>query len=585
VVGPEPHPSVCERALRQPASAALVCLLLTVLLTWPLTARLGSALPAGAGDLWQNLWNLWWWDLALREGVTPYWTPYFFHPSGADLSLHTHSPLNMLVFARLADPQTAYGLCVLASTWLSAFGMVLLAREVTGSARAGLVAGVVFAFFPNRLEQTLEHLNLFSTQFLPLMLWALLGMVRRGGWRWVIGLAAFTAANALCDWQLAMMGTALMAVVVLVAFVRPVRPRLALVRDLALAGGLAVLLALPAAWPLLRSMTSGVPYQKPRVERGVDLAFLLRPHFHHPLWGRFSEMAYRERRANPSAGFTSYLGVAPLLLAGVAVARRRRGTALWGGIFLGSLLLSLGAHARFEGRLLEGVTLPFAWLEDLPLLSVLRVANRLLLPAGLALAVLAALGFAGSRPCPDRRFALVLGAVVLDYLWLPYPLREHTPSPLYAMLRDGGPQGAVIDIPLTASPGAVDSLRAQLVHGRPIAGGYVSVPSRATLDAIAREPALQDLYGFAPRLERPIDRERLRALGFGVVLLHKDRRAGSVPPAAESPPFLALDRLGEMPAASIDLARERLEAACGAPFYEDERVAAFRLAPEPDPAS
>ena len=572
----EPQPSACERSLGRPAFAALVCLLLTLALTWPLAARLGSALPAGAGDLWQNVWNFWWWGRALREGVSPWWTSYLFHPQGADLALHTHSPLNMLAFARWLEPTTAYGVAVLASTWLSAFGMLLLARELTGSARAGLVAGLVFAFFPHRLEQTLEHLNLFSTEFLPLALWSFLRVVRRGGARHVLGLGVFFAANALCDWQLAIQLILLLALLGLVAWWRPARPRWALARDLSLAGALALALVLPAAWPLAQSIAGGDPFQKVAVEKGADLAFLLRPHFHHPLWGALTRDAYLERRAYASAGFVSYLGVVPLALAGLALARRRPGSALWAGVFLASLLLALGAHPRFDGRLLEDVTLPFAWLEALPLLGVLRVANRFLVPAGLALALLAALGFA-SRRASDRIFALVLALVALDYLWLPYPMRDERPPPLHAELRAGGVPGAVLDLPFTQGPSASEDMRAQVVHERPIAGGYVSVPSRASLAAIEREPALADLFGAAPALARPLDRARLAALGFGVVLLHKNRRAGA--PGEPSLLGAALGRLVEMPPERFEAARRRLEEACGPPFYEDERVAAFALTP------
>jgi hypothetical protein len=485
----------------------------------------------------------------------------------------------MLLFARWLEPETAYGAAVLVSTWLSAFGAYLLARELTGSACAGLVAGLVFAFFPHRMEQTLEHLNLFSTQFLPLAVWAFFALARRGG-RWpVLGLGAFFAANALCDWQLAIQLTLLLALLTLVAALRPARPRAAFARELALAGALAVLLALPGAWPLLRGMTEGAPYQKPTVEKGADLAFLLRPHFHHPLWGELTREAYLERRGYASAGFVAYLGIVPLALAGLAVSRRRPGGALWAGVFLGSLLLALGAHPRFEGRLLEDVTLPFAWLRDLPVLGTLRVANRFLTPAGLALAVLAAHGFTALARRSDARFALVLALVALDYLWLPYPLRELEAAPLLARLRDAGPPGAVIDIPFTVSPAAGRDMYAQTVHGRPVAGGYPSVPSPAVLAAIEREPALADLHGTQPKLARPVDRERLVALGFGVVLLHKDRRAGEpAPPADPSLLGPGMGRMGEMQPAYFDAARRRLEAACGSPFYEDDRVVAFDLA-------
>lgn len=579
----QPHPSACERSLARPVVAAVVCGLLTVVLTWPLAVRLGSSLPAGAGDLWVNVWNFWWWDHTLRAGSSPWWTPYLFHPGGADLSVHLHSPLNMLAFALAFEPGTAYGASVLVSTWLSAFGAYLLARELTNSARAGLVAGLVFAFFPHRLEQTLEHLNLFSTQFMPLTLWAFFAVARRDGWRFVLALGACFAANALCDWHLALKLGLLLVVLAVVTWLRPARPRGALVRDWMLAGALAALLVLPAATPLLRSMASGFPYQKAVVEKGADLAFLLRPHFHHPLWGGLTREAYLEHRTNPSAGFVSYLGVVPLALAGVAVTRRRSGSALWTGLFLGSLLLALGAHPRFEGRLLEGVTLPFALLERVPVLSALRVANRFLIPAALALSVLAALGLASLRRCSDARFAVVLALVVLDYLWVPYPLRDDRLSPFYEELRRGGPGGAILDIPFTAGPSAGPDMRAQLIHGRPIAGGYPSVPIPATFEAIEREPALIDLYGLNPRLARPLDRARLRALGFGIVLLHKDRRAGAARPPGEPELLLGatLARLGEMPEASFDAARRRLEQACGAPLYEDETVAAFDLSRGP----
>jgi hypothetical protein len=438
---------------------------------------------------------------------------------------------------------------------------------------------LVFAFFPHRMEQTLEHLNLFSTQFLPLTLWSFIALARRGGRRHVFGLGAFFAANALCDWHLGLKLTVVLAVLAVVTWLRPPRPRAGLARDWALAGLLATLLTLPAAWPLLAGLATGLEYQKVFVDKGVDLAFLLRPHFHHPLWGELTREAYLERRAYPSAGFTAYLGVVPLALAGLALARRRPGSALWAGIFLVSLLLAVGAHPRIEGRLLEQATLPFAWLREVPLFSALRVANRFLTPASLALAVLAALGFASLRRHSDARFTLVLGLVALDYLWLPYPMREERLPPIYAQLRDGGPPGAVLDVPFTAIPAAGLDMRAQIAHERPIAGGYPSVPIQAAFDAIEREPALADFFGLRPQLARPLDRRRLRELGFGVVLLHKDRRAGWVAPEGELELMLGaeLARIGEMPGASFDAARRRLEEACGAPFYEDERVAAFAL--------
>ena len=41
--------------------AAAAYLFATLLMTFPLALSWRSALPAGDGDIWQNLWNLWWW--------------------------------------------------------------------------------------------------------------------------------------------------------------------------------------------------------------------------------------------------------------------------------------------------------------------------------------------------------------------------------------------------------------------------------------------------------------------------------------------------------------------------------------------
>ena len=137
----------------------------------------GNALPAGSADLWQNYWNFWWWKQCLLEAQNPLHAPALFHPFGTDLVFHTHSPFNQIVgmpVNLLFGEAAAYNFCLLLALTLSGFGAYLLVRELTRSASAGFLAGLVFAYFPQTVEQTLEHLNLFSVQFIPLSLFFLL---------------------------------------------------------------------------------------------------------------------------------------------------------------------------------------------------------------------------------------------------------------------------------------------------------------------------------------------------------------------------------------------------------------------------
>jgi hypothetical protein len=544
----------------------LLYLGLAVLFTWPLAARLAAATPDGSADLWQGVWNFWWWKTALGGLQSPYFTPYLFHPAGVALVFHTHSPFNMVVGLPMTlalGPEAAYGSCLILALWISAFGAWLLAKEVTGTARGAFLAGLVFAFFPQRLEQGLEHLNLVSTQFLPLAAWAFVRLARTGAWRHRLGLGGFFALNALVDWHLGLLLLFLLAGLGLAVLVRPPRPRLSLLRDFSGAAAVATVLTLPAAAPLIGAMAGDdLRYPKAPRHRGIDAAFLLRPPPGH-LLGALTRTAYAERRAYEAAGFTSYLGVVALVLAGVGLARRPAQAALPAIVLAASLVLALGARPWWDGVLHPEVTLPFAWLEQVPVLGLFRVANRFLTLTSLALAVLVAIGFAAVGRRSGRLFLPLAVLLVLDFLRFPYPVRADAPSPLYARLRDEAPAGAVLELPLAVGPASVAAMRAQTIHGRPIAGGYVSVLPGQALAAIRAEPALADVFGPEPPLARPLDRARLAALGFGVAVLHKGGDARS--------------RKGEVPEATTARLRARLEASCGRPRFEDDAIAVFDL--------
>ena len=578
-----------SRLLESRGIVAGLYLVLTICMTFPLVLHMGSSVPAGAGDIWQNYWNFWWWEKCLLElQQSPYHSQLLFHPSGADVIFHTHSAFNMIVAMPVSviwGPGAAYNFCVLLALWLSGWGGYLLVKELTGDVRGAFLAGLVFAYFPQHIEQTLEHLNLFSTQFIPLTLLYFFRLSRRGGTRNVAGLAVCFALNALCSWHLGLMLILVLAPLAgwaMFRMFRKTRPIGRLVRDLAIAAGVSALILLPAVFPLLSEMASGATYfEKRLVDRGIDASYLFTPFFEHPWLGYLTVDAYLDR-AYQASGFICYLGFIPVGLAAWALVRRRRGSGYWVFFTLATLLLALGAHPFWDGKLYDGITLPFALLKFLPGLVYLKVANRFLILTSLGLAILVGYGWTALRKPGDLKFALLGGLIFLEYLWAPYPIQEIPISPIHAQLHDSGEKGAILDIPFHQRNRTVSNLLAQTVHGRPIADGYISTIPPQALEAIQTEPALTDLAG-VPKLERSIDRDRLLALGFATVVLHKDRAESYAKQRlAEVERYDLLGRksalrLGGIPDETMRRIRTELTQLCGEPQWEDERIAVFDL--------
>ena len=551
-------------------------------MTFPLVLDPAGSLPYGSGDLWQNYWNFWWWKKAyFHLHVSPLHTEWLFHPFGVDLIFHTHSTFNMLAAMPvnwLWGEAAAYNASVLAALTLSGFGMWLLVREWTGNGRAAFLAGLVFAFFPQHIEQTLEHLNLFSTQFLPWALYYLLRVCRRSGNRAIVGLGLTFAFNALCSWHL---GLKLLFSIVPIAaielFNSPER-RTRIFRDLALAAVIATAVLAPVVYPMVSEIASGATYYaKPAVPRGIDATYLLTPQFSHPLFGRLALDRYLDR-AYQASGFICYLGFTPLILAGIALARKAQGWRLWLGYSVITLVLALGAQPWWNGELLEGITLPFAWLAHLPLFDVLRVANRYLILTSLGLAMLAGMGYAALARPGNRLFLGLAALICFEYLWLPYPTQKvEFPSAYGEML--AGPIlriGAVLDAPSFERNRTVHNMALQTLHDRPIADGYLSTFPPGPVAAAANEPALNPL-------ENPLDAPRLVKLGFDTVVLHKyrtdsygERLVAQTPRENLLARKQAL-RMGGVPDEQMDELRRQLTAICGEPAFEDDQVAIFYL--------
>lgn len=370
-----------------------------------------------------------WFAAHLKAGHLPLWIPHMFsgYPLLADGETGMYYPLHWLFFGLLPTPVAFIALrylhFVLAGAFMYAWLRVLTLRRL-----AALLGAVTFAYGSFLVGQ-MHHENLVRTAvWLPLVLcWAELTFRHTGRTRWrclLAGGATLGVQLTALHVQPALM--TMMALALYVAFrtfwpptpCAPVPPlgtalarwlagRLALGAAvlggiLALGGGLAFAQLLPLyelGMQTFRGERVPFAFATSYSLHPSQLATLLFPYFFRndqtgswPLWVGWETVLY--------------VGVAPLVLAGVGlVVVRRREVGFFAALGLFGALLAFGDYSPVP--LLE-------LLWPLPGFSALRVPGRYSFLLVVALAALAAYGLdwlqrAGAAP--GRRWSL-LGVVV-----------------------------------------------------------------------------------------------------------------------------------------------------------------------------
>jgi hypothetical protein len=176
--------------------------LLTVILLYPLSLQLTSTVPEPTDPL-LNVWRMQWNAHAFLNGpddlVNIFNTNIFF-PFPLTLVYSEHFLMiaaQALPFLLIADGHLlGMNLAVLVTFVLSGYAMYLLITDWTGLRWAGLVAGLLFAFSPQRFGQ-LNHLELLVTQWMPLALLALHWTLTRPGVRYPLLFMIFFNLQAL----------------------------------------------------------------------------------------------------------------------------------------------------------------------------------------------------------------------------------------------------------------------------------------------------------------------------------------------------------------------------------------------------
>ena len=157
------------------AKLVVLFTLLTAVMTWPQAASIATAAQEHQ-DVYFNMWRFGWVAHALATSPPRLFDGNIFHPEPRTLTFSDAMPVEAFLAAPLlwagTPPVLVHNVMLLAGIVLSAAGIAVLARSLTGSLTAGVIAGVVFAFAPYRFEHYM-HMELQWTVWMPWAFWGL----------------------------------------------------------------------------------------------------------------------------------------------------------------------------------------------------------------------------------------------------------------------------------------------------------------------------------------------------------------------------------------------------------------------------
>jgi len=572
---------------------------------WPMPAHMGTEIWGDRFDAWTTLWLIDHLAERLRTGDLTPATHQILFPIGYDLRSFGHVGVQLIGAAAVAAGiplVAAYNLLLLAASWSSALAAHALGRELTGSHRAGLVAGAIFATSPYFYgEAGAGCVELVAAGLLPLHALALVRLVRRPTARRALAATLILASVGLFNWYYT-----LFAGMFAVAFAawwalrcrRVDRGLVLLVLSLVVAAGLDLPLVEQArretptrpaisaelfrdaeVWQRSSELMNGrVPLSEitPDLLEEVDaLQVFINS---TPVRSLVRAQYVRNPLRSTPGALAMGVGLTALVLAG----RRVVG---WLVIAGGATVLTLGPFLNLDGDLrltawAAELRLPYFWAYTwVPFFSKAYRPYRIGVIALQCLAAAGAIGAATLLPRLPRRLAAGgIGALLVAAFSQPFwagerpglrPLFDARVPELYRELASA-PEGGVIGVPLQYQPVTIGNARFQYfqsTHRHPTLNcnqlirrpdllafrGYVLGNTfLSTLLDLSREPPP---YTFE---ERDID--RLAEDGFRYVVLHRSVPDDTVQLAGDLAPA---DLLGQP-------AIEMLRSVLGAPVITSE---------------
>jgi hypothetical protein len=175
--------------------------LVTIALTWPLALHPASRVPNDLGDSLLNVF-LMAWNAREVPLTASWWNLPQYYPAFGVTAFSEHllglAIITTPVILVTGNPLLAYNAAFFLSFPLCALAAHLLAFELTRRHDVGVLVALAFAFAPYRMSQ-FAHVQVLSSYWIPLALFALHRFLREPRWRWAALFAGAWLMQALAN--------------------------------------------------------------------------------------------------------------------------------------------------------------------------------------------------------------------------------------------------------------------------------------------------------------------------------------------------------------------------------------------------
>jgi hypothetical protein len=490
---------------------------LAVMMTWPMIIEPG-ALYSTRQDYFLGAWNLWWVAQAATDAsLSIFHTSMLYFPFGTGLEvqpLTLPQTLAAIPFTLWFGPLVAQNLLIVFSFAFAGWAAATWIFAIAESEASALVGGTIFAFAPYHYVY-LSELNLVSVGFIPLYFLATHYLKRDPSLNRAAVAGIALAAVGLSSWYY---GVAVgLAALVLSAYrLASANPdaRSPQIKLEVMHWGACVLALAPVVARMLPGFLRPIDTEA-AAKIGMSsagMSFLM-----ESFKGTHTEFA-----------LWSYVGVVALALAAMGIRPLRR-SGPWLALLAIFFVLSCGERAvigSFE------LPLPWAWLQGLPVVGLVRYPDRFFVLVQLGVAILAAFGMNRVREravtVGGRLGAGALALILLLLEFWPGTLPSLPPPEMPSLAEASSstttsakPPGGVFNIPTRFRHLDGELMYRQLAHGRPIAGGYLTRRELNFDQGYRNNPVLDWLLAPEPNSTPENVSRALAESGFAYVVVHK----------------------------------------------------------------
>jgi hypothetical protein len=578
------------------ALPVIVYALVAVIMTWPLITQLNSHIAGTSyGDSFMMLRQAWAARESVLNGQNPLRQDLLAYPNGFTSRLMWSTPLRwvpVMVLSFVVPPLVAFNVWIMVVVILNGWAAYALGMELSGrNVPAALLGGLVFTAFPNMQGHlAVGHIDVLSMYGLPLFALCAWRVLRReAGWLTVIA-GGFWFALA-CLGLTSQIIYDVMPVVVFLGLYHVLWGREWLVRrDLLLIdqpwlkfgamvalGGVILLIFFGPLMTRAGRAEIDTLHETGRVTYSADPLALVSPSLFGPLekWGLVPDYARDVLGTNSTEG-AAYLGIAALALVMIGVVTRRAARP-WLLVAVGAFVLSLGPLLKWRDQPVKihfesyetYVTLPWAAVQDLPVLDATRTPGRfdgaLALAWGALVSIGAGAAFGSLEPrsplddfqriftrraegiesgwgrgelqyAPTEEWgivqagiALVIGIVILvEYqLFWPATTLDAKQPDYFRQLAKNGEVRAVLNVPVENPVAQMIAMVQQTVHGKPMIAGqlYRRSPQDPALLALLDRATTGVTPGWMPPLSDQDVRDLLARAGADRVIVNRRQLA------------------------------------------------------------